>query len=495
MKISFLFDMKKLEDKPTDYHYLMDVLKELCCDEYCTYFDEIEDEFMEGLFGKFFNRNNWDYQKYNERKNDLFCELLTECAFNNSIIAFEYILNKYDKWINLEIFHERINSSNMHYFQPKYEFAKYYFALNLYPSLNHHGIIKLLKQFVFNKHIDFVTVLFNEKAFVEIRTNHQNKNRDFADYVWFLKDYLNRACLNSQFKIVDFVLKMHKKIFDYYQMDLNTNCSITECGLGSGSESETGSNHDFKEEQVQKTDSDSNSELSILCDFSFRTYNIAFDCLRKLCSSENKPIYNTNAICPILDLFLETFGIRILSKIFSAFVCLIQDVYKWCETHEIKLPKYFYLQNISFLANCPVSNRTVYRYGSVCTFYNVATHRVNSLPCKLLVNNTIMYLDKSTSIQWLNYFLSHVDWISNKPDVSTLMYGRNRSLVDYVINTKMYKYIENYKDLFDSKNGKLVHGYWYEKYMYSEMINARKKFIEYYNSRFEKGKLVFDKYT
>lgn len=442
MKISFLFDIEKLTQGSTEdrYMHLYTVLEELCCDEYYIYFDEISNEFV-----KFFTK------KCYKDNLELVVQLLTMCFSNNSILAFEHLLDKFKSIITFDIFLECIQGMNpkiksgsryMQKLEINHKFIKYMLDTN--PKfLSSNLLVKnLMYKCYFNKHVETLKLLHENCTFFTDHLKNDNAISSAGEHITSLFTLLRIACSFTQFQVVKFILEKNKNIIDYVLQNKIAN-----------------------DENIKEFV----RELRY--------------CIQQLCYSVEKPVYNVDMICKILDLLFETFGYNVFASLMKdiQFVCYDWNVLKWFKDKNLQFSDSFYRSNLnqtSYLI-CPENN--------IQLFHKMAIRKAHHTVKKIYVNGKVQYMNKQMVFQWASYYFTQYN-VDDKWDVaSSLMMGQNKHMTDYIFVSGLYKKIPNIEQQL------VGHKAWYclEQYLYLEMIRTRGKFIEYYGEKHSRGKLNF----
>lgn len=173
---------------------LMCGIYELCCDEYIEYLDMIQDFLLYVI-------KLAPYHRYHICKTKLF----KECIINNSICAFEKLINI----LNIE--QEKIIAIINNLFSFDIELYNcdsiIIWILNNY-NVDFNTLINLLMKFCFNKQINTIKIIFekilNKTKSLEL-SGDTLLNTDIKMY-----NYITKICKNNQFEILKFLIeKLH----------------------------------------------------------------------------------------------------------------------------------------------------------------------------------------------------------------------------------------------------------------------------------------------
>lgn len=465
MKISFLFDMDTLTDRSAGYEHLVEVLEELCCDEYYTWFDEISDEFLTKFL-----------KTYGKRQFTLIIQLLTRCSFNNSILAFEYLLDKYKSMVSFKIYMDCIQGGlhscnadrdtnreivqNMHKLGNNYEFVKYMLAPNPDIHITNELAKVLLHKCCFNKHMKTLELLYDTCKFcTDILENCTNLTEHtdtginvdmepLEDYIEWLSNFMRAICEFTQVKVMKYVLDKNKCIIEYIVQYNGMNKPI---------------------QALKKT-----------------FYKTLRGCIIGTSDSNDKSVYNVNSMYQMLDLLLETFGYDMFASLMSRleFVCFDQGVLEWFENKGLQFSNNFVEYNLDAIPNINCNDRTF------CLFRKVVDRKAHRWVHKVYANGEIQYMNKDLTFQWVHYYLSRIDF-GNREErdkcIDHLLTKTNEYVAEYLLRSGLYEMVPDLEQtLTDREAWRTL-----EQYLYWKLIRTRGKFIECYGERYERGRLKF----
>lgn len=471
MKVSPLFNLTKLSSRRYADTHIKEVFEELCCDEYYVYFNEIDYEFM--LFAS---------KAQCCTMQELVNGLLWNCASNGSIDAFEYILSKYGRNDCLEHFIISIDSNGYY----NYKFIKYLYEK--YPNMTHCAKIHILKRFFFNKHIDLIKSIFNNCGVLTWSLGCGHNWVQAKKYLNWVLDYLCTVLHYTQYDVSKYLFDEHKNLL----------CDVLDYKCHVDVDSDDVNDVDIDDKPCPKIKTSSNKYHMQPTRKTLTKYIISLQhvvmyklrhAIRKLCSSVNKPVYNVYAICPILDLMLDTFGHTRLKSIVGTMdfeLCTNTQVIDWFGKHDLINPAYFYKKNVSELANIKIISPTI-------NFFHRVVHGKKKFRNEpVYVNGVFQHLNREIVFQWLNYYFANVhDADLSVEYIVDLIGSSNKYVGEYVILTGLHEKVDSDK-LKQMLDDDLCRSNWaYENYFHFQMIIKRKKFIEYYTERYEHGKLKF----
>lgn len=464
MKVSFLFDLNKLSNITDAGSHIGEVFKELCCDEYYVYFDDIEDDFLKFVL-KVRKMSMQDLVRY----------LLHVCASNNSTKAFEYVLTKYGDNTSLECFLSDIDSL----INFDYKFAKYLYEKN--PNIQLWIQTQILTKFFFNKHIDLIKTIFNNCGILDWVSGCAHNWGKALKYLEWAMYYLSIVCLYTQRNVSEYLFDKHKVLL----------CEILDYKCETNDESCDNDSDDVSQPKIKKYKMQPTRKTLTNCIGKLQLTVKTKLCraIEYLCSSCNKPVYNVCDVCTILDQILDTFGNTRLKSIILEVdfdLCTNHQVINWFEKHDLMKPAYFYQNNVSKLMNIQIICPT---FG---VFNWIASGKIGNRPKPVFVNGKFQYLNREIVFQWLNYHFANVhDADLTVKYIFDLMNSTNKYVGEYATIMGLCKRVDVVELERMIDNNMCRFGWSYENYLYYQTVNKRKKYIEYYTEQYEHGKLKF----